>query len=154
MPPPEASVPPRCNLRWRPALVSWRRSAMMRSLRCLARGGRHLIVGFASGIEAEETPMVSGRALCFGNFDLLGVILAYVDAGALPHVGGFVPVPVPRFNPPTADVGQRVQAHLLRLLAAGSIHPVVGAVVPFEKLAQALDDMEGRTTVGRTVVTR
>ena len=44
------------------------------SLRCLARGGRHLVVGFAGGIEAEEVPTISGRMLCFGNFDVLGVI--------------------------------------------------------------------------------
>jgi NADPH2:quinone reductase len=129
-------------------------ATMMQSLRCLSRGGRHLCVGFASGIEAEEVPMVSGRTLCFGNFDLVGVILAYVDEAALPHVGNFVPVPVPRFNPPTADVGRGIQAHLLELLAAGSIQPIVGAVAPFDGLANALDDMESRTTVGRTVVLR
>jgi NADPH2:quinone reductase len=127
---------------------------MMQSLRCLGRGGRHLVVGFASGIEAEEIPMVSGRALCFGNFDLVGVILSYVEPANLPHVTGFVPVPVPRFNPPTTDVGRRIQSHLLELLAAGSIRPVVGRTVPFEGLAQALEDMESRTTIGRTVVTR
>jgi NADPH:quinone reductase len=127
---------------------------MMQSLRCLARGGRHLVVGFASGIEAEEVPMVSGRALCFGNFDILGVILAYLDDAAVPHAGEFAPVPVPRFNPPTAAMGRQVQAHLLELLAAGAIHPIVGRVVPFEGLAQALDEMESRTTVGRIVVTR
>jgi NADPH:quinone reductase len=127
---------------------------MMESLRCLARGGRYLCVGFASGIESEEVPMVSGRALCFGNFDLVGVILAYVDEEAVPHVGSFVPLPVPRFNPPTAEMGRGVQGHLLELLAAGSIRPIVGAVVPFAGLAKALDDMESRTTVGRTVVLR
>jgi NADPH:quinone reductase len=127
---------------------------MMQSLRCLSRGGRHLCIGFASGIEAEEVPMISGRALCFGNFDLLGVILAYVDEATVPHAGTFVPVPVPRFNPPTTEMGRRVQAHLLNLLAAGSIRPTVGAVVPFDGLARALDDMESRQTVGRTVVTR
>src|SRR5690606_35587020 len=82
---------------------------MMQSLRCLAGGGRHLIIGFASGIEAEEVPMVNGRTLCFGNFDLLGVILAYRDPawgrGELP-----VPVPVPRFNAPTTEVAARIQA--------------------------------------------
>ena len=78
---------------------------MMQSLRCLGRGGRHLVVGFASGIEAEEVPMVSGRALCFGNFDILGVILAYLDDAVVPHAGEFAPVPVPRFNPPTAAIG-------------------------------------------------
>jgi NADPH2:quinone reductase len=127
---------------------------MMRSLQCLARGGRHLCVGFAQGIEAEEVPMVSGRALCFGNFDLVSVILAYTDPDLVPYIGDFLPVPVPRFNPPTTDVGRRVQEHLLELLAAGSIRPVVGGTVPFEGLPAALDDMEARRTVGRTVVLR
>jgi NADPH:quinone reductase len=127
---------------------------MMQSLRCLARGGRHLCVGFAGGVEAEEIPMVSGRVLCFGNFDLVGVILCYVDAPVLPYVTGFAPVPVPRFNPPTNEVGQRVQTHLVKLVAAGTIRPIVGRVVRFEVLAQALDDMESRATVGRIVVTR
>jgi NADPH:quinone reductase-like Zn-dependent oxidoreductase len=129
-------------------------NTMMQSLRCLGRGGRHLVVGFASGIEQEEVPMVSGRALCFGNFDLLGVILAYADPAGVTHAGRFVPVPVPRFNPPTVEMGRQIQSHLLELLAAGAIRPVVGRTDPFEGLAQALDDMEARTTVGRVVVTR
>jgi len=127
---------------------------MMRSLSCLTRGGRHLCIGFAGGIEAEEVPMVSGRALCFGNFDLLGVILAYVDEELIPHVSSSVPVPTPRFNPPSTRIGRQVQAHLLELLDAGTIHPVVGSVVPFDRLAHALDDMESRKTVGRVVATR
>jgi NADPH:quinone reductase len=127
---------------------------MMQSLRCLARGGRHLVVGFASGIEGEEVPMVSGRALCFGNFDILGVILAYLDRAVLPDANRFMPVPVPRFNAPTADIGERVQAELLELLAAGQIRPIVGLTTPFEQLPQALEEMESRTTVGRLVVER
>ena len=127
---------------------------MLRSLECLGRGGRHLCVGFAAGIEAEEVPMVSGRALCFGNFDLVGVILAYTEPAFAPYVTGFLPVPVPRFNPPTTDVGRRVHAHLLTLLAEDRIRPIVGATVPFDQLPAALEAMEGRRTVGRTVVTR
>ncbi|HET6873166.1 MAG TPA: zinc-binding dehydrogenase [Acidimicrobiales bacterium] len=127
---------------------------MMRSLQCLGRGGRHLCVGFASGIEAEEVPMVTGRALCFGNFDLVGVILAYTQPAHAPYAGDFLPVPVPRFNPPTTEVGRRVHEHLLDLLTAGRIRPLVGATVPFEDLPGALEDMEARRTVGRTVVTR
>jgi NADPH:quinone reductase-like Zn-dependent oxidoreductase len=49
---------------------------------------------------------------------------------------------------------RQLQAHLLDLLAAGAIRPIVGRTVPFEGLAEALDDMEARTTVGRVVVTR
>lgn len=127
---------------------------MMRSLTCLARGGRHLCVGFASGIESEEVPMVSGRALCFGNFDLVGVILAYVDPAVVPYVSDFVPVPVPRFNPPTSDVGEDVQAHLLELLGAGAIRPIVGSTVAFDDLPSALEEMESRSTTGRIVLTR
>jgi NADPH2:quinone reductase len=126
---------------------------MLRSLRCLGRGGRHLVVGFASGIEAEEVPMVSGRALCFGNFDLVGVILTYFD-DEVRGVEEFLPVPVPRFNAPTAETGDRVQAALLALLDAGKIRPIVGRRVPFEALPQALEEMESRTTLGRIVVER
>jgi NADPH2:quinone reductase len=126
----------------------------LQSLACLRRGGRHLIVGFASGIEAEEVPMVSGRVLAFGNFDLVGVILAYVDPAIEPHLHRHAPVPVPRFNPPTADIGERVQAHLVELLDADAIRPVVGGTVPFEDLPRALEDMEARATTGRITVGR
>jgi NADPH2:quinone reductase len=126
----------------------------MQSLGCLGRGGRHLIVGFASGIEAEEVPMVSGRMLCFGNFDLVGVILGYRDDDAA-EVGGFLmPVPVPRFNAPPASLGRRIQAALLDLLSAGRIRPIVGRTVGFEQLPEALDEMESRTTIGRIVIGR
>jgi NADPH2:quinone reductase len=126
----------------------------MQSLSCLARGGRHLVVGFASGIEAEEMPLVSGRALCFGNFDILGVMLAYLDRAALPHVTGFAPVPVPRFNGHPTHVGERVQAELLDLLGSGKIRPIVGSTTPFEQLPLALEEMESRLTIGRLVVER
>jgi NADPH2:quinone reductase len=126
----------------------------LQSLRCLARGGRHLVIGFASGIEAEEVPTITGRMLCFGNFDVVGVILAYLDDAVPPGLDLPVPVPVPRFNHTPATVGRAVQEHLLELLAAGAIAPVVGATRPFEDLPQALDDMEARTTIGRVVITR
>ena len=127
---------------------------MMRSLACLARGGRHLVIGFAGGIEAEELAMVSGRALCFGNFDIVGVILSYVPRQAITGVSRYAPVPVPRFNPPPADLGETVQERLVELLDAGRIHPVVGAVHPFDELPDALAAMESRATSGRVVIRR
>jgi len=129
-------------------------ATMIQSLRCLGRGGRHLVIGFASGIEAEEVPMVSGRALCFGNFDVVGVILSYVDPAVAPHATPFAPVPVPRFNPPTTDVGERIHARLLALLERGAIRPVVGRRAAFADLARALEEMESRSTMGRIVVGR
>lgn len=127
---------------------------MTKSLGCLGRGGRYLVIGFASGIEAEEVPMVSGRALCFGNFDIVGVILSYVDAAVAPFATPFAPVPVPRFNPPVSDIGRRVHARLLELLDRRAIRPIVGKRVPFEGLAIALEEMESRSTMGRIVVER
>ncbi|MEX2256247.1 MAG: NADPH:quinone oxidoreductase family protein [Acidimicrobiia bacterium] len=130
----------------------------MRSLQCLRRGGRHLVVGFANGIEAEEVPIVSGRVLCFGNFDIVGVILSYVDFGDLADAGvditDFAPVPVPRFNPPPVELGRRVHAELLKLLQEGRIRPVVSRVVAFHELPLALEEMESRSTIGRVVITR
>jgi NADPH2:quinone reductase len=114
------------------------------SLRCLARNGRHLVIGFAGGIEAEEIPIVNGRTLCFGNFSLVGVILAYSDPALLPPGSGF--------NPTPPHVGKEVHAHLVELLRDGRIRPVVGRVVPFEQLPDALEEMEARVTMGRIVV--
>ena len=98
--------------------------------------------------------MVSGRALCFGNFDLVGVILSYTDAAIAPHVTPYAPVPVPRFNPPISEIGQRVHARLTELLARRAIRPIVGQRVPFTGLASALEAMEARSTMGRIVVER
>ena len=126
----------------------------MESLRCLGAGGRHLVVGFASGIEAEEVPLVSGRMLCFGNFDILGVILAYMGEDVPRDIELPTPVPVPRFNPPPPGTSARVQAHLVELLDAGKIRPIVGKTVPFAQLPDALEEMESRTTIGRVVIER
>ncbi len=127
---------------------------MLQSLRCLARGGRHLTVGFASGIEAEDVPMVTGRMLCFGNFDMLGVILAYTPPEIVGRIAGASNMPVPRFNPPTTDIAKAVQDRLLSLLAQGEIRPLVGQEIPFEALPQALEAMEARQTMGRVVLLR
>jgi NADPH:quinone reductase len=118
---------------------------MMDSIRCLARNGRHLVIGFASGIEAEEVPMVNGRKLCFGNISLMGVILTYHEQPELmPRGIGFNPVP--------REIGDQVQDALVGLLREGRIRTLVGKTVPFEQLPAGLDEMEDRTTIGRVVV--
>ena len=119
---------------------------MMRSLRCLARSGRHLVVGFASGIEAEEVPMVNGRTLCVGNISILGVLLSYGDPALVPPGSGY--------NPTPRDTGLRIHDELIGLWRAGRVRPLVGAVEPFEELPAALERMEDRSTVGRVVILR
>ena len=116
-----------------------------RSLACLARNGRYLVVGFASGIEAEEVATVTPRALCFGQFSVGGVLLSYTShpREARRATG---------FNVTPRAVGDAVHARLFDLLEVGAIHPVVGREVDFAALPAALDAMEDRTTVGRVVV--
>jgi len=114
------------------------------SWRCIARNGRHLMVGFSSGIEAEDAGLVP-RPILFGNFAILGVLLAYTrSAESIKRATGFNLVP--------REVGDEIHAALLALLSEGSIGPVVGNVIPFRDIPQALEKLEERKTVGRTVV--
>jgi NADPH2:quinone reductase len=117
---------------------------MLASLRCLGRNGRHLVVGFASGIEAEDEPVVTGRMLCFGNFSIVGVLLSYTNAAGRLRGTGINATPRP--------IGDEVHDALLGLLHDGTIRPVVGRVVDFADLPTALDEMEDRRTIGRVVV--
>jgi NADPH2:quinone reductase len=115
------------------------------SIRCLARNGRHLMIGFAAGIETEDRPAIVPRALMFGNVSVLGVLLAYTsDPAAVRAVSGYNLFP--------RGVGEAVHDALVDLLERGDISPVIGNRVRFDELPFALDKMDRRTTVGRTVV--
>jgi NADPH2:quinone reductase len=115
-----------------------------RSWRCIARNGRHVMVGFSGGIEAEDRG-VTPRPLMFGNFALLGVILAYTSSPvAIKRATGWNFVP--------RAVGEEIHARLVELLDAGRIRPIIGATLPFTELPAALAALEQRNTMGRTVV--
>lgn len=114
------------------------------TFRCMAFNGRHLLVGFASGIEAEDAGIVP-RPVLFGNFSLSGVCHAYADdprevKRAIGH------------NFPSHADGERVHADILELIRQGRIRPVVGREVAFGDLPAALQAMAERQTVGRVVV--
>jgi NADPH2:quinone reductase len=114
------------------------------TFRCMAFNGRHVIAGFASGIEQEDEGIVP-RPVLFGNFDLVGVCHAYVDD----------PVVFKRdttFNFPAHRDGTRVHEQLLELVRRGAIRPVIGKVLPFADLPDGLVAMEKRETIGRVVV--
>jgi NADPH2:quinone reductase len=116
----------------------------LKTFRCMAFNGRHILAGFASGIEAEDEGLVP-RPVLFGNFSLVGVCHAYVDDPVVfKRLSGF--------NFPAHSDGERLHAELLSLFAAGKLRAVVGREVPFAELPAALDAMEQRQTVGRTVV--
>ncbi len=115
-----------------------------KTFRCMAFNGRHLLVGFASGIGAEDEGIVP-RPVLFGNFSLYGVCLAYVDSpSAVKEVSGY--------NFPSYADGVRVHARILERIVDGSLRPVVGREVAFDALPGALQSMADRRTVGRNVV--
>lgn len=114
------------------------------TFRCMAFNGRHVLAGFASGIEAEDEG-IAPRPVLFGNFSLVGVCHAYTDdAVALKQAMGF--------NFPTHADGERVHDRVLELIARGAIRPVVDRDIDFADLPSGLDAMARRETVGRVVV--
>ena len=110
---------------------------------CAATGGRYLPVGFNDDPESGLTgrPL---RKVSMANVSVVGVILAYLDA----------PLEYRRFgiNPFGPEVGERVHAELLALVADGRIRPTIGRRIGLGEVAAALEDHEARRTSGRTVV--
>jgi NADPH2:quinone reductase len=116
----------------------------LKTFRCMAFNGRHILAGFASGIEQEDEGLVP-RPVLFGNFSLVGVCHAYVDDPVVfKRLSGF--------NFPAHRDGEQLHAELLALFATRKLRAIVGLEVPFRELPAALDAMEQRQTVGRTVV--
>jgi len=114
------------------------------TFRCMAFGGRHLLVGFASGIEAEDEGIVP-RPVLFGNFSLVGVCHAYTeDALEFKRATGL--------NFPSHADGVRLHDDLLRMIAAGTIRPIAGSTSSFSALPEIVGAMESRATMGRNVV--
>jgi NADPH:quinone reductase len=115
-----------------------------KTFQCMAFNGRHLLVGFASGIEAEDEGIVP-RPVLFGNFSLYGVCHAYVeDPRGLKAMTGY--------NFPSHADGERVHARVLDLISDGRVRAVIGSEVAFIDLPRALQAMADRRTTGRNVV--
>lgn len=98
------------------------------SLRCIARGGRLLIVGFSSG----EIPRIAANRLLLKNAAAIGVYWSH-DWGR--------------------DVVDRAVNALLDLHARGAISLAAQRTYGFDALPQALADLAARTTVGKSVLT-
>jgi NADPH2:quinone reductase len=99
------------------------------ALRAMAWGGRHLVIGFASG----SIPKVPANLLLLKSCDLVGVFW-----------GAFAQ------RSPAEN-----RAHTDRLLAwlvEGRIRPHVDAVLPFARAAEALERLERREVKGKIVL--
>ncbi len=115
----------------------------LRSFACIAREGRYLVAGFSGGQVHGEAGLPP-RAVAKGNFAVIGGMMGWRDIND------------PRarragFNPYPRAVGQEIHDELLGLLRLGRIRPVVGKVVSFAEIPVALEDLEARRTVGKTV---
>lgn len=99
------------------------------SLRCLALGGRIMVVGFAAG----RIPQIPANRLLLKNISVMG---AAWGAYALPR---------PAYLAET-------QAALNTLLAQGKIRPLVNARYPLADAPRALRDVDQRKIIGKAVI--
>jgi NADPH2:quinone reductase len=100
------------------------------SLRCLAEFGRLLVIGFTGG----EIPMVKVNRLLLNNVTVVGVGWGASVLGKPGYV---------------ADEW----AEILPLLESGALTPPVGASLPLERAAEALQLIDGRGATGKVVLT-
>lgn len=103
---------------------------MLDTIRALAPGGRWVVVGFAGG----AIPQVPANRLLLKNVDVVGSYL-----GGYLKQGG---------EPAAAELRRR----LLALLDAGAIDPPVGTILPFERAADGLRELEARRALGKVVL--
>lgn len=99
------------------------------SLRCLAPGGRLLVVGFTAG----DIPTVKVNRLLLNNVDAVGVGWG---AWTMTHPGYL----------------RQQWAELAPLLADGSVAPPRPVVYPLERAAEAIASLEERSALGKVVV--
>ena len=101
--------------------------ATLQSLRCIARNGRLLVVGFSSG----EIPQIPANRVLLKNVSILGVYWS--------HNWNLLQV-------------QRATDALLDLYARGAITLGPGSSYAFDDLPQALRDIAARVTTGKSVL--
>jgi NADPH2:quinone reductase len=99
------------------------------SVRCLAEGGRLLVIGFAAG----EIPRLAANRLLLGNSGALGVFWG----GALKR---------------RPDLLAELHGELLEMFSAGRIEPLIGAEYPLEGVGTALVRLSARGALGKLVV--
>ncbi|MGO1120541.1 NADPH:quinone oxidoreductase family protein [Rhodovibrionaceae bacterium A322] len=99
----------------------------VQSLRCIARHGTLLVVGFASG----EIAQLPSNRLLLKSAAAKGVLWSHDE---------------------DAPLIARLNKELMALLAAGKINPVVDCTYSLDDLPLALDDLGQRASVGKLVL--
>lgn len=99
------------------------------SMKCIAFGGRLLVVGFASGV----IPSIQVNRVLLKNISIVGL-----------HWGAY------RLNDP-AKIPEAMQA-LFEMYERGAVRPVVSSTYPLAEAAKALDEIASRRSVGKVVL--
>jgi NADPH2:quinone reductase len=122
-------------------------AVMEKSMQCTAYNGRYLMMGFASNKLVADEPFIVPRRVALGNFKLCGVLLAY----QAPETAAMLKTAM-GWNFATSDVGTHIMRDIIDLVLAGKVRPIVGSTITFDEIPAAIEAMENRETVGRTVV--
>ncbi len=122
-------------------------AVMEPSMKCTKYNGRYLMMGFASNKSIADEKFIVPRRVALGNLKLCGVLLGYQppDASAFLKMGM-------GWNFASQELGERIMRHIVELVLAREVKPVIGQVVGFDDVPAAIDAMANRDTVGRTVV--
>jgi NADPH2:quinone reductase len=123
-------------------------AVMEKSLQCTAYNGRYLMMGFASNKLVADEPFIVPRRIALGNLKLCGVLLAYAE----PAMADMLKTAM-GWNFASSEKGAEIMREIVELVLAEKIKPVIGQVVDFEAIPAAIEAMENRRTVGRTIVT-
>ncbi len=121
-------------------------AVMEASMNCTAYNGRYLMMGFASNKLVADEPFIVPRRVALGNFKLCGVLLAYQP----PEVAEMVKTAM-GWNFASNELGATIMREIVELVVAGTVKPVVGRTISFADIPAAIEAMEHRKTVGRTI---
>jgi NADPH2:quinone reductase len=122
-------------------------AVMEPSMKCTKYNGRYVMMGFASNKVVADEPFLVPRRIMLGNLKLCGVMLAYTQ----PDVSEFLKTGM-GWNFIDAELGAQIMREIVDLVLAGRVRPVIGAVIGFDEIPEAIEAMANRETVGRTVV--
>lgn len=122
-------------------------AVMADSMNCLAYNGRYVINGFASNKAVVDEKFIVPRRIAAGNFKLCGVLLSYAD-----HERSTMMKQMMGWNLPSNELGAEISRQIVDRVQAGRIRPVIGRVVDFGDVPEAIEAMANRETVGRTII--
>lgn len=116
-------------------------------LASVAYDGRYIQMGFSATKYVADEKFYVPRRLAMANVSLCNMMLYYAEEPMLTAMKdgaglNFVPT----------EVGRSLHMKLVEMVQQGKLLPVVGKVVDFEDVPQAMEDLQSRKTMGRTIV--